>query len=311
MNETTRNDTRRWGRLAAVAAAATYALIVFGGIVRITGSGMGCGDDWPLCNGRLIPPMDLETMIEYGHRLAAAAVSVLVVLLAGLAWWPGRSPAWKPLRRIGALALVLLIVQVLLGAVTVWLELPPSSVVLHFGTGLALLVVLSVGGCVGLMGGSRGARRRDEATRWALALALSAFGVALLGALVANLDAGPACLGFPACNGSWLPPGGGLVQVHWMHRLAAYMLFALLVAFPFLVRRWRPAERAALVAAWLALLVGVAQIVVAAAMVLALFPGALRAAHLAAGAALVAVLVVAAWLVARPSDLATAAPAEQ
>ena len=93
MNETTRNDTRRWGRLAAAAAAATYALIVFGGIVRITGSGMGCGDDWPLCDGRLIPPMDLETMIEYGHRLAAAAVSVLVVLLAALAWWPGRSPA--------------------------------------------------------------------------------------------------------------------------------------------------------------------------------------------------------------------------
>jgi heme A synthase len=96
-----------------------------------------------------------------------------------------------------------------------------------------------------------------------------------------------------------------------MHRLAAYMLFALLVAFPFLVRRWRPAEQAALVAAWLGLLVGVAQIVVAAAMVLALLPGALRAAHLAAGAALVAVLVVAAWLVARPSDVATAAPGER
>ena len=55
-------------------------------------------------------------------------------------------------------------------------------------------------------------------------------------------------------------------------------------------------DGATLVAAWLGLVMGVAQIVVAAAMVLALFPGALRAAHLAAGASLVA------WLVARPSD---------
>jgi len=83
------------------------------------------------------------------------------------------------------------------------------------------------------------------------------------------------------------------------------------VAFPFLVRRWRPAERTALVAALLGLLLGVVQIVVAAAMVLTLFPGALRATHLAAGAALVAVLVVAAWLVARPSDVATAALGER
>lgn len=69
---------------------ATYLLIVLGGVVRITGSGMGCGDDWPLCNGRLIPPMDLPTLIEYGHRLAAAGVGLLVAALAAWAWWASR-----------------------------------------------------------------------------------------------------------------------------------------------------------------------------------------------------------------------------
>src|SRR5467141_3046604 len=78
---------RRFTQLAWAAATATYLLIILGAIVRITGSGMGCGDRWPLCNGRLLPPLDLPTMIEYGHRLAAAAVSVLVVGLAGYAWW--------------------------------------------------------------------------------------------------------------------------------------------------------------------------------------------------------------------------------
>src|SRR5207237_1948730 len=79
--------TRRYARLAWTAAACTYLLIILGAVVRITGSGLGCGEHWPLCNGRLLPPLDLPTMIEYGHRLAAAAVSGLVTALAAYAWW--------------------------------------------------------------------------------------------------------------------------------------------------------------------------------------------------------------------------------
>src|SRR5256885_4523650 len=78
--------TRRFTRLAWTAATFTYLLIILGAIVRITGSGLGCGEHWPLCNGTLLPPLDLPTMIEYGHRLAAAAGSVLVAALAAYAW---------------------------------------------------------------------------------------------------------------------------------------------------------------------------------------------------------------------------------
>src|SRR5207253_11497668 len=78
--------TRRFAQLAWAAAACTYLLIILGAIVRITGSGMGCGDHWPLCGGKLLPPLDLPTLIEYGHRLAAALVSVLVCGLAAYAW---------------------------------------------------------------------------------------------------------------------------------------------------------------------------------------------------------------------------------
>ncbi|MCH7779099.1 MAG: COX15/CtaA family protein, partial [Gemmatimonadetes bacterium] len=56
--------------LAFVASGASYLLIVLGGWVRISGSGLGCGDDWPLCNGRIIPQLsDMATLIEWAHRL--------------------------------------------------------------------------------------------------------------------------------------------------------------------------------------------------------------------------------------------------
>src|SRR2546428_8651716 len=82
--------TRRFTRLAWTAATFAYLLIILGAIVRITGSGLGCGEHWPLCNGKLLPPLDLPTMIEYGHRLAPAAVSVLVAAPAPSTWWPRR-----------------------------------------------------------------------------------------------------------------------------------------------------------------------------------------------------------------------------
>ena len=88
--------TRRFTRLAWTAAVFTYLLIILGAIVRITGSGMGCGEHWPLCNGRLLPPLDVPTMIEYGHRLAAAAVSVLVTALAAYGWWLRRGTFGRP-----------------------------------------------------------------------------------------------------------------------------------------------------------------------------------------------------------------------
>src|ERR1041385_5772985 len=81
--------TRRFARLAWLAATCTYLLIILGAIVRITGSGLGCGEHWPLCNGRLLPPLDLPTVIEYGHRLAPAAGGGLVAGPAPHAWGRG------------------------------------------------------------------------------------------------------------------------------------------------------------------------------------------------------------------------------
>lgn len=303
---------RSWRRLAAAAAAATYALIVLGGIVRITESGMGCGDEWPLCDGRIIPAMDLETLIEFGHRLAAVAVALLVVALALRA--PSREasgPRVRKLRRLAALAVALLGGQVMLGAVTVWLELPPASVVAHLGTAMLLLGTLLLsaleagaftGGTVAGGGGRPLAVVRDRAGAITGATALAGLIVVLAGALVANLDAAFACLGFPLCNGRWMPGDNPLAHVQWGHRLLAYALFAWCLFLPAFIGRHRPGDAGARSAAVIVLVLAAVQLVVGAAMVLMLLPGWLRALHLALGAAVYGSLVVLAWRARRPTD---------
>ena len=302
--------TRSFTRLAWTAAAFTYLLIILGAIVRITGSGLGCGEHWPLCNGKLLPPLDLPTLIEYAHRLAAAAVSVLVVAVAGYAWWlrqgagsreqelsngpitdRPRPPSTALDRPGGAafVALALLALQVGLGALTVQLNLPPWTVVLHLGTAMLLLAALLVAAREGSLtpGASPGITvgwGTPGSRPGSVALALG-FVTVLFGALTANLGAASACLGFPLCNGQIVPDGNYLQHIQWIHRLLAYALFGYVVWWAMRTRRRR---------AWYAAALVTGQLAVAAAMVLLALPRPLQAVHVAVGAAVWAGLVVAA-----------------
>jgi protoheme IX farnesyltransferase len=294
MTESTPDRARLLRRLAWTGSALALGLIVLGGVVRITGSGMGCGDHWPRCDGQWFPPLDLPTLIEIGHRWAAALVSLLVFAVALVAW---RRHRHEPALRNPALAAaVLLVVQVLLGAVTVKLVLPPWVIITHLANAMVLLATLMV---VALRAGAVGgpAEPRLEARHGAhgLVLATAAFGfvVILFGAQVANFHAGLLCLGFPLCDGGVMPPASSLAALHWAHRVLAFAFLGLTL---FLVGRLsrrsdapgQPLRRAAAVV----LAATVAQVGVAAAMVLHLLPPALRALHLLVGTLVWAALVV-------------------
>ncbi|MGH7674844.1 MAG: COX15/CtaA family protein [Gemmatimonadales bacterium] len=295
---------RRFTVLAWVAAAATYLLIILGGVVRITGSGMGCGDDWPLCHGRLFPPLhDLGTFIEWNHRLVAAVVSMLVGALAGHAWWLRREAGGgrretSPRPHIPTtptyasyVALSLLAVQVLLGAITVRLELPHWSVVLHLATAMLLLAAL-------LVAAQGGMRRPGTAAGLALGLG---FATVLLGAVTAKLGAATACLGFPLCNGQLVPDGNYLQHVHWTHRLLAYGTTAYVIVW---------ALRARTLGSRIVLALTLVQIGVGATMVLRALPAALQVLHLAVGTAVWAALVLVALHTApAPAPAQARAPA--
>ena len=268
-------------RLAWLATAAAYVQIVLGQVVRISGSGLGCGPNWPLCNGHLIPPLnDVGTIIEYGHRLSALVLGTSIVALVGLAWMRRGLDGGRVLRRAaGASALYIGIA--LLGAITVFLDLSAWVVLLHLGAALALLATLLV--TVYATQATPTAAVAPQTRRAAMAAVALGAAVVLLGGLTANLGAAGSCAGFPLCSGTvW--PSDSLAWLQWVHRLLAYALFLHLVGMLVAGRR-RGSPARVVFATGLALGIALAQVGVAAAMILGHLPPLWRGLHAAAGVA--------------------------
>src|SRR6059058_2932352 len=124
-------------RLASGTAVATFLLIVLGGVVRVSESGLGCGPGgsglhgWPLCRGDVIPGFSLHTGIEYAHRAVASIVVVEMLVLGVWAWRRYRAQRW--LVRATAAGVLLILAQAVLGAATVEKDLSEPLVAAHLG----------------------------------------------------------------------------------------------------------------------------------------------------------------------------------
>jgi len=114
---------------ASFLAFCTLCLIFVGGLVTSTDSGLSV-PDWPLSYGRIFPPMVGGVLYEHGHRMVAAAVGFLTVILA---LWLWKSEPRKWLRRLGFVALATVIAQGVLGGLTVIFRLPVPVSVGHAG----------------------------------------------------------------------------------------------------------------------------------------------------------------------------------
>ncbi|HEU5394238.1 MAG TPA: COX15/CtaA family protein, partial [Candidatus Methylomirabilis sp.] len=114
-------------RFALLTAGATFLLLFVGGLVTSTGSGLAV-PDWPLAFGQVFPPMVGGVLYEHGHRLMAALVGLLTIVLA--IWlWVREPRGW--VRRLGMGALGAILLQGLLGGVTVLTLLPTPVSVAH------------------------------------------------------------------------------------------------------------------------------------------------------------------------------------
>jgi heme A synthase len=275
--------------LSWAAVVAVFMLMTIGNIVSATGSGLAC-PDWPLCHGRLIPPLEPDVLIEYSHRVTAAVASVLLLATIIVTI---RSRSSSAMRRIGIGLLVLLGVQIALGGITVLLRLPDLISTAHLVTALLIL-----GGLITLASRSERtetlgpfAPKMARLTRAGLAALL--FQLAL-GGYVRHSGAGLACPDFPLCSGDWLP-GHWLGVVHWAHRWLGVILLGLFVHVA-LVSRRTPLAGATAIAATLAVL----QVTLGIAAVLLRLDPSIRAMHAAVGYCLWAVLV---WISVRAGAL--------
>jgi heme a synthase len=230
-------------RLVLATGIATFVLIIVGGVVRVSDSGLGCGPagsgfhGWPFCNGDVVPGMDLNTIVEYTHRVVAIVVGFMIVAIFIRAWRRQREfmlPA--------AALLVLVIAQGALGGATVEENLEEVYVAAHLCLAMLLLGLLlylyrRVSGAPVTEGGPR---------LRALSIAAS---VAVLCTIVAggymagtqNYGRADYQLGdgahhacgkeFPTCNGEFMPFGKAeLVDIHLTHRAFMYLASLLVIA---------------------------------------------------------------------------------
>jgi heme A synthase len=203
-------------------AGLTLALVVLGGIVHNTGSSLAC-PDWPLCNGTAFPKMAGAVLIEHGHRLTALAVVVgSILILLALAEHSRDRGAVKT----AGLALALVIVQALLGAVTVKLRLPPAVSTAHLGT--SMLYFATVIYLANRLRQNAAPAMAPGLRHLTLAAAVLIYLQMVLGAAVRHVGAGLVCRELVSCSG-WLS-GHITLQIHMIHRVTAVGVL-LLVSF--------------------------------------------------------------------------------
>jgi heme A synthase len=272
-----------------------FGHIVFGAIVRITGSGMGCGDHWPKCHGYWIPPFDrTDLVIEVSHRYFAAFLSFTIVALAVVAFLRRRSPGvggpGGVLRPV-ILSAVLVVTAALFGAATVKFELANKGVIVtHLAIAMTLLAMLLVAleraGALPSLGTAGAGARPVRGAYAAVALTFLAL---VLGALTAHVPgANTSCSGLPLCSGSLFPVDAAQ-HLQYTHRVVAYALYLHLLATSVVALRRGDAARGR--AALVAVVVATTQIAVAFVMVTLQLPAVWRSLHEAVGTLLWIIVV--------------------
>lgn len=288
----------RW--LSTATAVVVYLLIVVGGIVRITGSGLGC-PDWPLCYGQVIPPPDITAFIEFTHRVVAAAGGALMLATLFAAWRSYRHEreVFGPI----AAAVALLIVQVPLGAVVVATELEPLAVAFHLGMAMLIFAGVLMTAVAAYQPAERTpvvmARARGYVRLLLVTLGV-VFVLLLTGALVVGTNAQLACPDWPLCHNGLLPPPNASPQIgiHLIHRYTVVATSVLLAVVVFIT--YRQARRQQPLVRWAAVLAGlfVLQVIIGGVQVLLIIPMLWRILHLAAASAVWGALVIMAGLTA-------------
>jgi len=228
---TSGGTTRALHRFAMLAAGATFCLIFVGGLVTSTGSALAV-PDWPLAFGKLIPAWQGGIRFEFAHRVVAGFV---IILTLGLMIWVLLVEPRRWVRNTALAAFGLIVVQAVLGGVTVLFELPLAIAVAHAATAQAFFCVMVA---MAIFTNPRWEQTApaEESAAHAPPAALAAvttgaiYAQILLGALMRHLGAGLAIPDFPLAFGQLVPPyWNEFIAVNFAHRVGALAVCALII----------------------------------------------------------------------------------
>jgi cytochrome c oxidase assembly protein subunit 15 len=264
-------------RFAQLAAACTFVLLVIGGTVNPTGSSLACPEATIVCHGQILPEMTGGVLYEHGHRLAAMTVGLLQIVLTVLLLRRRTGAA-----RIAWGLLAMVVLQGLLGAITVQYKLPwfvsTGHLLLGFTYFASLLWV------AWWTGPERRAVAADATVRrWTTIGAVTVAVQLLLGGLVRHSEATLACIGLPGCAAGDLFGAAALQQLHMLHRAWGVVVGAVTIVAALKIARRAPELRWLAVAAPLLVL---AQIALGAYVVWSFRSVPVAVAHFAGAAAL-------------------------
>ena len=227
--------------LAKATLVALFILLVWGNIVAGLKAGLAC-PDWPLCHGKIIPPVRLDIYVEFIHRVIGGITSVFIIIIC----YRRFLSYGGYFKSIPVVCTLLLLIQIVLGGIVVLLKLPVDLTTLHFGNAIFIFsLVLYMYYYEGEKKEPKISFSGDAGLFFFLTVLI--FTQAVLGAYVRHSESGLACPDFPKCLGFWIPPGlAGPVLAHYSHRLVAYSIFVVFLVL-FLIRsfggRFKEVER--------------------------------------------------------------------
>lgn len=227
-------------RFAQSLVVLTFCLITLGGLVTSHDAGLSV-PDWPTTYGHNMFTFPLSGMVggifyEHGHRLLASGVGFLTIILAV---WLTISESRRWMKVLGWTALAAVIVQGILGGLTVLYFLPAPISVSHAGLALIFFCMTIT---IAFAASPRWAKRfpnpgagRDPLFRFAVVMTGILFIQILLGAGMRHTwdrEIGLAVVGFPLSNGQWIPEfTDGVVVLHFIHRWFAFLVAGVIFAF--------------------------------------------------------------------------------
>jgi heme a synthase len=288
----------RWlHRYARLLVAATLILVAAGGMVTSTGSGLSV-PDWPTTYGYSMFSFPFSRMVggivyEHGHRLIATTVGILTI---GLVIWLFRAEPRRWVRRLGLAALGVVILQGVLGGITVLLLLPDAVSISHAGLAqifFCLTVTLALVTSPTWMQPAREIVDDAQLRRRLVLLAGLVYTQILVGATMRHTGAGLAIPDFPLAFGRLIPPDWtGPIAIHFAHRLGAVIVTV--AALTAAAHIWKhQADRPEFVRpAWLLVLLVAVQVSLGALVILTGKQPVINTLHVATGAAVLGTALV-------------------